>query len=152
MHAFVPVFLMEKMQKTLHLGRMYCISNFQVKPLTAQDKWRSINIDRQILFTNQTKAKEIEEKDYFIAKNSFDFYDLADMKELSKQTTLLAGIKFYYISLRTSYITYVCFIFTISFYIPDVVGVVTKRDALRKINNRHGKEQLQVKMMISDGK
>ncbi|XP_063950036.1 uncharacterized protein LOC135152845 [Daucus carota subsp. sativus] len=124
MHAFVPVFLMDKMQKMLHLGRMYCISNFQVKPLTAEDKWRSINIDRQILFTNQTKAKEIEEKDYFIAKNSFDFYDLADMKELSKQTTLLA----------------------------DVVGVVTKRDALRKINNRHGKEQLQVKMMISDGK
>ena len=50
-------------------------------------------MDRQILFTNQTKVKEIEEREYFIANNTFDFYDLGDVKQLLKQTTLLAGMK-----------------------------------------------------------
>lgn len=55
MQAFV--FLEEKMQKMFDLDKMYVITNFEVRPYTEQDKWRVVNMDRQILFTNQTKAK-----------------------------------------------------------------------------------------------
>lgn len=45
----------------------------------------------QIVFSNDTKISELDEKDVCIENVVFDFYDLGDLKELSKQTTYLTG-------------------------------------------------------------
>lgn len=92
MHAFVPQFLEDKMQKMFTLNKQYVVTNFQVKNYTEQDKWRCVNMDKQILFTSQTKATEINENEYFIAKNMFDFYDMAELTKLTKQNIYLAGM------------------------------------------------------------
>ncbi|KAK1380021.1 hypothetical protein POM88_026765 [Heracleum sosnowskyi] len=124
MQAFVPAFLNDKMQKMFTIGKIYAVTNFQVKDLTSEDKWRSVNMDRQILFTNQTKAREILENEVFIQKNMFDFFELQELAKLAEQ----------------------------NLYLADVVGVVIKRDRIRDVKSRNGKDQLQVRMKITDGK
>lgn len=92
MQGFVPNFLMEKLLKMFIVGKMYTIANFQVKEYTKLDKWRCVNTDKQIMFTNNTRAKEIDDREYFIPKNSFDFYDLGDVKNFANQSTYLEGM------------------------------------------------------------
>ena len=93
MQAYVPAYLSDKWKRLLKLGNMYTITNFNVKTLTPDDKWRTVNIDRQISFTNQTRAREITENEYFIPQNSFDFYSFNELDALSNQKVLLAGIE-----------------------------------------------------------
>lgn len=92
MQAYVPAYLSDKWKKLLTVGNTYIITNFTVKTLTPDDKWRPVNIDRQISFTNQTKARELSEKDYFIPENTFDFYALDNLHDIANQKLLLAGI------------------------------------------------------------
>ena len=94
MQAFVPTFLERKIQRMLQVEKMYAINMFQVKDFTAEDKWRSINMDRQILFTNQTRAREIPENELFISNNMFDFHEFSQLKSLAKQNLFLAGVFF----------------------------------------------------------
>ncbi|KAL1817442.1 hypothetical protein ACET3Z_020016 [Daucus carota] len=124
MEAFVPLFLMEKLQKVFILGKMYAISNFQVKNYTETDKWRCVTTDRQIQFTNQTRAKELGDNDYFIAKNCFEFCDLGDIKSFANQTK----------------------------YLADVVGVVTRREDLKLVHTKQGVDKYQIRMTIADGR
>ncbi|XP_063946070.1 uncharacterized protein LOC135151515 [Daucus carota subsp. sativus] len=123
MQAFVPLFLLEKLQKMFTVGKMYTITNFQVKNYTELDKWRCVSIDKQIQFTNQTRGKEMDEKEYFIPQNCFEFCDLGDMKSLANQTT----------------------------YLADVVGVVTRRDDLKLVHTKQGVDKYQLRMIITDG-
>lgn len=95
MQAFVPSFLNEKIQRMLQVGKMYVITYFQVKDFTAEDKWRSVNQDRQINITNQTKAREIPETEYYIPTNAFDFYAFEEIGKLATQNHYLAGISEY---------------------------------------------------------
>ncbi|XP_074373959.1 uncharacterized protein LOC141714333 [Apium graveolens] len=90
MQAFVPAFLNEKLQRMLQLGKMYVTSFFQVRDFTPEDKWRSVQLDRQIQFTNQTKTRELSESEYFIPNNMFDFYDFEEVRKLAKQNIYLA--------------------------------------------------------------
>ncbi|KAL1804953.1 hypothetical protein ACET3Z_028021 [Daucus carota] len=124
MQAFVPLFLLEKLQKMFTVGKMYTITNFQVKNYTELDKWRCVSIDKQIQFTNQTRGKEMDEKEYFIPQNCFEFCDLGDMKSLANQTT----------------------------YLADVVGVVTRRDDLKLVHTKQGVDKYQLRMIITDGR
>nr|XP_017227518.1 PREDICTED: uncharacterized protein LOC108192510 [Daucus carota subsp. sativus] len=124
MEAFVPLFLMEKLQNVFILGKMYAISNFQVKNYTETDKWRCVTTDRQIQFTNQTRAKELHDNDYFIAKNCFEFCDLGDIKSFANQTK----------------------------YLADVVGVVTRREDLKLVHTKQGVDKYQIRMTIADGR
>ncbi|KAL8133227.1 hypothetical protein AgCh_008622 [Apium graveolens] len=124
MQAFVPAFLNEKLQRMLQLGKMYVTSFFQVRDFTPEDKWRSVQLDRQIQFTNQTKTRELSESEYFIPNNMFDFYDFEEVRKLAKQ----------------------------NIYLADVVGVIIKREDIKQINTSAGKEKLQVKLKITDGK
>ncbi|WOH00620.1 hypothetical protein DCAR_0519989 [Daucus carota subsp. sativus] len=123
MQAFVPLFLLEKLQKMFTVGKMYTITNFKVKNYTELDKWRCVSNDKQIQFTNQTRGKEMDEKEYFIPQNCFEFCDLGDMKSLANQTT----------------------------YLADVVGVVTRRDDLKLVHTKQGVDKYQLRMIITDG-
>ncbi|KAK1357532.1 hypothetical protein POM88_050788 [Heracleum sosnowskyi] len=125
MVAYVPEWLTEKMQRLFTVGNMYTVTNFQVKQYTANDKWRCVNNDRQILFTNNTTAKQINESEYFIPNNHFDFFEMEELSNLAKQNV----------------------------YLADAVGVVIKRDNLRPVRNtKLGTDQMQVRMKMTDGK
>ena len=87
---------MEKLLKIFFVGRMYTITNFQVKEYTELDKWKCVTTDKQLMFTNQTSAKEIDEREYLIPHNCFDFCDLGDVKNFVKQSTYLAGMWTYH--------------------------------------------------------
>ncbi|KAK1393024.1 hypothetical protein POM88_012080 [Heracleum sosnowskyi] len=81
-------------------------------------------LDIQIIFSRETKISDLEESDVFIEKVAFDFYDLGDLEELSKQTT----------------------------YLIDVVGVIEEAELnLAKFKNRLGEPQTQIKFHICDG-
>ncbi|WOH08343.1 hypothetical protein DCAR_0727782 [Daucus carota subsp. sativus] len=122
MQAFVPTFLMEKLLKIFFVGRMYTITNFQVKEYTELDKWKCVTTGKQLMFTNQTRAKEIDERKYFIPQNCFDFCDLGDVKNFVKQST----------------------------YLADVVGAVRRRDDLKIVHTKEGTDKPQIRMTISD--
>ncbi|KAL1831301.1 hypothetical protein ACET3Z_000952 [Daucus carota] len=123
MQAFVPTFLMEKLLKMFIVGKMYTITNFQVKEYTTLDKWRCVSTDKQIMFTNQTRAREIDDREYFIPQNCFEFCDLGDVKTFATQST----------------------------YLADVVGVIVRRDDLKIVHTKDGPDKPQMRMTISDG-
>lgn len=91
MQASVPTYLAPKIQRMLQVHKMYIITNFQVKELTADDKWRAVNMDKQIQFINQTKAREIPESEHYISQNEFDFFALNELEMLLNQNINLAG-------------------------------------------------------------
>ncbi|KAK1353477.1 hypothetical protein POM88_051842 [Heracleum sosnowskyi] len=125
MVGYVPEWQSEKMQKLFTVGKMYTVTNFQVKQYNANDKWRCVNNDRQILFTNNTKAKQIDESEYFIPNNHFNFFEMEELTKLAKQNV----------------------------YLADVVGVVIRRDNIRPVRNtKLGTDQMQVRMKMTDGK
>lgn len=70
---------------------MYVIKNFQVKDYTDLDKFRPVQMDKQIVFTADTKVKDVEESEIFIPRNSFDFFDFGDLMPMAKQSLYLAG-------------------------------------------------------------
>lgn len=80
------------MEPKLVVGNLYLFKNFSVKEYKDAEKFRCLHKDIQIVFSNDTKIVDLEESDVFIEKVVFDFFDLADLKILSKQTTYLTGI------------------------------------------------------------
>ncbi|KAK1352358.1 hypothetical protein POM88_053297 [Heracleum sosnowskyi] len=71
------------------------------------------------------KISDLEESDVFIEQCVFDFYDLADLKQLSQQTT----------------------------YLTDVVGIIKKPEpVLSKLINKFGQDQTTTRFQITDGR
>lgn len=75
---------------------MSTIINFQVKDYTPNDKWRCINNERQILFKNNTKDREMDENEYFIVSSHFNFFEMEELPKLAKQNMYLAGMFIFY--------------------------------------------------------
>ncbi|KAK1402285.1 hypothetical protein POM88_001890 [Heracleum sosnowskyi] len=125
-HAFVPGHVADLLEPSIEAGNIYLFKNFTVKEYKEEEKFRCILKDIQIIFSNETKISRLEENEVCIDKAGFDFYDLADLKELSTQTT----------------------------YLTDVIGVIQDHDELRlaRFNNRLGQPQTQIKFTITDGK
>lgn len=63
-----------------------------MKDYKADDKFRPLKKDFQIVFSNDTRIQDLDEGDVSIEHCVFDFYDLGDLKQLSKQTTYLTGM------------------------------------------------------------
>ncbi|KAK1396662.1 hypothetical protein POM88_006525 [Heracleum sosnowskyi] len=79
----------------------------------------------QIIFSSETKVSDLDESEVCIDRAGFDFYDIADLKELTKQTT----------------------------YLTDVIGVILDAEInLAKFNNKRGEPQTNINFTISDGK
>lgn len=92
MHAFIPGNLSDKMSRFIELGRIYMLRNFQVKDYTEKDKFRVVHMDRQIIFTQDTKVKEVDESEIYIPQNMFDLYEFADLKKMAGQQLYLTGL------------------------------------------------------------
>ncbi|XP_017239637.2 uncharacterized protein LOC108212421 [Daucus carota subsp. sativus] len=92
MQAYVPQSLEVKFNRLVVLGKIYFIKKFQVKDYTEKDKYRPVRMDKQISLTNDTKIKDLEDSDFFIPKNMFDFVAFSQLKELATQHVYLAGV------------------------------------------------------------
>lgn len=91
-HAFVPTNVADQLETILNIGDIYLFHNFTVKDLTAEDKFRLGRKQIQIQLGAETLIKKLEENEFSVEKFWFDFYDLDDLKPLTKQTTYLAGM------------------------------------------------------------
>lgn len=91
MAAYVPVSMADRMSRLIQLGKIYLIKNFEVKEYLEKDKFRVVNNDKQIIFTVDTRIKEIGESEVFILQNNFDLYEFADLKQMSTQVQNLLG-------------------------------------------------------------
>ena len=91
MHAYVPANLIQKHDKNVVDGSVCIISEFTVKDYKKEDKFRCINSEKQIIFTKDTECIKIDEDDLLIPNNIFDFYDLAELKEIADSNVYLTG-------------------------------------------------------------
>ncbi|KAK1401325.1 hypothetical protein POM88_000930 [Heracleum sosnowskyi] len=124
MHAFIPGNLAEKFEEQIKVGKVYIIFNFIVKDYKAEDRFRCIDSNRQIILKNFTQIEEIHANDSLIPHNVFDFYDLNDLKVIANK----------------------------NIYLPDIVGVMEKElPPLRRFKNCNGEPQCQLKFQITDG-
>ncbi|KAK1354825.1 hypothetical protein POM88_008306 [Heracleum sosnowskyi] len=123
MHAFVPGSLADKISRMFTVGKLYILKNFQVKEYTEQDKFRVIHMNRQIIFTADTKLKALDENEIHIPGNMFDLYEFADLKKMATQTL----------------------------YLTDVIGILHKKEQLN-IYEKDGKQQVNIKFKLTDGR
>ncbi|XP_074365288.1 uncharacterized protein LOC141706427 [Apium graveolens] len=91
-HAYVPETIADVMESQMVVGNMYLFKNFTLKEYKPTDRFRCIHKDIQIIFSSDTKAIPLDDNDVIIEKVMFDFYDLSDLKQLSRQTTYLTGV------------------------------------------------------------
>lgn len=91
MHAFVPGNVIDKHEYKLREGNICAISNFAVKDYRPEDKFRCVNSEQQIIFTNFTEVRKFDEDDLLIAKNMFDFFDLSDLCNIANDNLYLTG-------------------------------------------------------------
>lgn len=63
-----------------------------MKEYKLEDKFRCLRNDVQLIFSNETQIKAIDEDDgTSIENNAFDFYEHSELNELTKQITYSAG-------------------------------------------------------------
>lgn len=91
MHAFVPANTVDKLEPKITLGKVYIIKKFTVQKYKMEDRFRCLRNDVQLIFSNDTQIKQSEDDGNTIEENGFDFYDHSELKDLTKQTTYLAG-------------------------------------------------------------
>ncbi|KAK1354041.1 hypothetical protein POM88_047297 [Heracleum sosnowskyi] len=124
-HGFVPGNIAEEFLKNLGLGMVHIISNFQVKNYKTDEKYKCINYDRQVIFTHHTNIEQLTEDDPCIDTNAFDFYDLADLKDLAN----------------------------LNIFLIDVIGfVIIDEPEIIKFTNKLGMAQQLFKFQITDGR
>ena len=78
-------------EPTIEIGELYLFKNFTVKDYKQDEKFRPVRKNWQIVFGNETKITKLDENEVAVDKAAFDFYDLADLKDLAFQTTYLTG-------------------------------------------------------------
>ncbi|KAK1405180.1 hypothetical protein POM88_004785 [Heracleum sosnowskyi] len=124
-HAFIPTACADQHERKLRVGKVYNITNFTVQQYRAEEKYRCLRNDKQLIFSKDTKIEDTEDKANQIQQDAFDFYDHSELMALTKQTT----------------------------YLADVVGIIKSNfKGINKLHNRLGKDQCQAKFTITDGK
>ena len=90
-HAFVPGSVAASLEPILEIGKIYLFNNFTAKDYKADEKFRPVHKTWQIVLGQETKITSLDENEVAIDKAAFDFYDLADLKDLANQSTYLTG-------------------------------------------------------------
>lgn len=91
MHATVPGSISERLDRALNTGSIYVIKNFQVKEYATKDNFRPVDMDRKIVFTSETRVKEVPETEVFIPKHMFDLHEYAELQKRAAQVMYLTG-------------------------------------------------------------
>ncbi|KAK1366288.1 hypothetical protein POM88_041849 [Heracleum sosnowskyi] len=122
--AFIPGSVSEEIEQKIEVGKCYTFSNFTIKEYKAEDKYRCVRMDKQLIFSKHTDVRELDEHELIIEKNGFDFFDLNDLGSLAHQNV----------------------------YLTDAMGVIHTPQTLRKFLNVKGQEQVQKKFELTDGR
>ncbi|KAK1356508.1 hypothetical protein POM88_049764 [Heracleum sosnowskyi] len=125
MHAFIPGNCADQHEYKLCVGKLYIIANFTVQPYKQEDKFRPVLNDNQIILSNETKIRDIEDKGIPFPNDVFDFYDHNELEKPQNN----------------------------NMYLVDIVGIIQNRESitLRDLVNRSGENQSQSKFTITDG-
>lgn len=152
MQAYIPASMSDRMARVIELGKIYLIRNFEVKEYLDKDKFRVVQSDRQIIFTIDTKLKELPENEVFILQNTFDFYQFADLNNMATQFHNLVGTSFKLTNLFS--ITNILQIYyvhmTNTYNVLDVVGIIQDPEKLTIRQSQQGKPF--VKFKLFDGR
>ncbi|KAK1397388.1 hypothetical protein POM88_007251 [Heracleum sosnowskyi] len=124
-HGFVPAKCADDLEIKLKVGSVCSITNFDVQPYKSEDKFRCTQNENHLVFNNNTKVKDVEEKGTTIANESFDFYDHTDLDSIKN----------------------------LNVYLTDVIGIIKNRGdiTLKELVNRLGHKNLQTKFVITNG-
>lgn len=90
-HGFVPGICADNLETKFNVGKVCIIKNFTVQDYKTDDKFRCIRKDFQLIFSNETQIKEIEDTGKTLPQNVFDFIDHSELQQMTKQNTYLAG-------------------------------------------------------------
>lgn len=93
-HAFIPVKHADQHEMDLRCGKICIIQNFFVQDYKPEDKFRPVHMDHQLIFSNHTRIKVLEDHTEFFPDDSFDFYDHSEHKDLANKTSYLLGKSF----------------------------------------------------------
>lgn len=144
MQALVPAALVDRFSRLIVEGNVYLIKNFQVKDYTDADKYRPVQMDKQIIFTADSKVKEVDQTTIFIPKNNFDLFEYGDLKPMTKKVLYLIG----YIT-KLFYVLYICSVtYTKVPFLPDVIGIIEKMPTISRVPNK----QVKIRFKIIDGR
>ena len=137
-HAFVPRSVVDELEAKFQIGDIYLFENFTVKEYKPSDKFRPHRKPIQIPFDSEIVITPMQDNEVNIESCWFDFYDLADLEPLTKQTTYLAGKSEFSTSILSIYISYNLFNCWLSHFHEDVIGIMEEHDPVGKIKNRNG--------------
>ena len=87
----MPYTLADEFEPLIQLGNLYLLKNFTVKMYTNEDKFRCLRSNYQIVFNEETELIHLEENVVKVENCCFDFYEIAELENLSKQNTYLTG-------------------------------------------------------------
>lgn len=88
MHAFIWPSYIDTFEKTFEEGKVYSIRNFSVKTYR-KETIRCTRYGKQIWLSNYTKVmvfQDSERVNRMIRNMEFDFFDIGDIREMSKQS------------------------------------------------------------------
>lgn len=124
-HAFVPGKCADQHELNLRVGNLCIITNFTVQPYKLEDKFRCVQNDNSLIFSNDTKIRVVEDKGNLFPNEIFDFYEHSELQKLGNKTV----------------------------YLIDVIGIIQNRESIvtRDFVNRLGHQQLHAKFTITDG-
>ncbi|KAK1373016.1 hypothetical protein POM88_029209 [Heracleum sosnowskyi] len=124
-HGFIPGKCVDQHELNLRVGNICLIKDFIVQPYKQEDKFRPVQNDHQIIFSNETKIRDVEDKSMKFPDDAFDFSDHTELHTLRKNPM----------------------------YLVDIVGIIQNREniVLRNLVNKRDQNQSQVKFTITYG-
>ncbi|XP_017247249.1 replication protein A 70 kDa DNA-binding subunit D [Daucus carota subsp. sativus] len=127
MHAFIWPNYLDEFKNMFVEGNVYSIRNFSVKTYR-KESLRCTRYDKQIWLSNYTKVFPVEDEQKMeraIRPVEFDFFDIADIGELVKQSD--------------------------NNFLIDVIGILMDKEVLRRFKNQREVEQCSFRFTITDG-
>ena len=75
------------------LGTINIISDFTVQAYKATESFKCVRAQNQLIFSQETKIQQLDEKQAKIANEFFDLYDHSEVKPFANQTAYLIGLE-----------------------------------------------------------
>ncbi|KAL1831956.1 hypothetical protein ACET3Z_001607 [Daucus carota] len=88
-HAFIPAASAHDLERQIKVGTVNIITGFTVQAYKDSDKFKIVQRAVQLIFSNDTKIQQVEDKGTKIPNEMFDFYDHSQVKDLADQTNVI---------------------------------------------------------------
>lgn len=91
-HAFIPAKNADQHDLDLRNGKICIITNFDVQPYKIEEKFRPVHNDNQLIFTNTTRIRVVEDLASNFPADSFDLYEHSELAALANKSPYLLGM------------------------------------------------------------